>query len=194
MSKPAANATKPGDKVVFSYGAMIFIPDPDEMYVIAKVEEAFEAGKPGRVSRDGHTVNLSPADSAQCIRADEQSLVSVSNMVELKELNEASILQNLRLRFKGDEIYTVVGTILISVNPFKPLPIYTSEVLDMYKAKGARNCGPHVYGTADYAYKAMVSDQKNQSCIVSGESGAGKTEATKIFLVSYIHSTTTLVF
>lgn len=141
MAPPAA-PPKPGEKVVFSFGSWIFMPDPDEMYVPAKVDEAFEAGKPGKVTRDGHSITLSPADSAQCIRMDEQSLTSVHNMVELRELNEASILHNLRLRFRQNEIYTTVGTILVSVNPFKLLPIYTGEVLESYKTRGARNSPP----------------------------------------------------
>jgi myosin heavy subunit len=170
------------DKVVFSFGSWVFISDPDDMYLPAKVEEAFEQGKPGKVSRDGHVITLTPQETALCIRMDEQSNTSVANLVELKELNEASILHALRLRFKQDQIYTVVGTILVSVNPFKLLPLYTGEVLEGYKQRGARDSAPHVYGTADNAYKAMVADGKNQSCIVSGESGAGKTEATKIFL------------
>ncbi|KAH9253514.1 hypothetical protein BASA81_008561 [Batrachochytrium salamandrivorans] len=167
---------------VFSFGSWVFMPDADDMYVPAKVEEAFEMGKPGKVSRNGHQVALTAQESKECIRMDEQSNTSVPNLVELKELNEASILHALRLRFKQDEIYTVVGTILVSVNPFKLLPIYTGEVLETYKQRGSRDSPPHVYGIADNAYKAMVADNKNQSCIVSGESGAGKTEATKIFL------------
>jgi myosin heavy subunit len=66
--------------------------------------------------------------------------------------------------------------------PTQLLPIYTPRVLDMYLKQGSRKLPPHVYGVADNAYKAMIGGGKSQSCIVSGESGAGKTEATKLFL------------
>eukprot|EP00286_Rhodomonas_abbreviata_P005557 CAMPEP_0181339692 /NCGR_PEP_ID=MMETSP1101-20121128/29418_1 /TAXON_ID=46948 /ORGANISM="Rhodomonas abbreviata, Strain Caron Lab Isolate" /LENGTH=90 /DNA_ID=CAMNT_0023450731 /DNA_START=205 /DNA_END=474 /DNA_ORIENTATION=+ len=87
-------------KVVFSYGSYCWVPDEDDMFIPAKVEEAFEQGKPGKVSVDGKAMSLDAKQTAQCLRMDEQSLTSVPNMVALKELNEASILHNLRLRFK----------------------------------------------------------------------------------------------
>jgi hypothetical protein len=67
--------------VVFSFGSWVFMPDEDDMYVPAKVEEAFESGKPGKVNRDGHSVALSAAETKECIRMDEQSLLSVPNLV-----------------------------------------------------------------------------------------------------------------
>jgi myosin heavy subunit len=112
----------------------------------------------------------------------EESLSTVENMVRFKHLREPSILHNLRERFAQDEIYTSVGDILVAVNPFKMLPIYTPAILDEYKLKGAGAMPPHVYGVADEAYKAMVATGQSQACIVSGESGAGKTETTKLFL------------
>jgi len=168
--------------VVFNQGSWVFMPDDDDMYVPAQVVEGFSSGEEGRVDRDGHKVKVSSKESRDIVRMDEESLGMIDNMVQLKELNEASILHNLRLRFENDKIYTNVGTILVSVNPFKMLPLYTSEMLEKYKAEGYRDLPPHVYGVADDAYKSMVSGKQDQACIVSGESGAGKTEATKIFL------------
>ena len=163
------------------------MPDDKDMFLPGKVLEPFSAGEVGKVSMGGQnadeqTVELSPKETKLVQRMDEQSLSPIDNMVELKELNEASILHNLRLQFAQDKIYTNVGTILVSVNPFKSLNIYTVEVLEQYRSKGYRNMPPHVYGVADEAYRSMTADNSNQSCIVSGESGAGKTEATKIFL------------
>ena len=72
---------------------------------------------------------------------------------------------------------------MISLNPFKQLPIYTPEVLDLYRAKGSRGQKPHVFGIADDAFRQMnANNGVSQSAIISGESGAGKTEATKLFL------------
>jgi myosin heavy subunit len=109
--------------------------------------------------------------------------------VQLADLREASILHNLRERFAGGDIYTKIGTILVSVNPFQVMDIYTAEILEAYArsaeakaADGTDVLPPHVYQVADMAYRDMVSDGTPQACLVSGESGAGKTEATKVML------------
>ncbi|GBG24692.1 Myosin-6 [Hondaea fermentalgiana] len=166
----------------FGHGSYVWLPDPEDMFVPAKVLEAFAAGESARLDREGYTVKLSGRDTKDLQRMDEQSLESIENMVTLKDLNEMSILHNLRLRFSRDEIYTQVGSILVAVNPFKLLPLYTAEVLEEYKAGDAREMPPHVYAVASQAFRNMIANGKDQSCIVSGESGAGKTECTKIFL------------
>lgn len=125
---------------------------------------------------------LSSSQTKQIERMDPDSSKSIENMVNLRSLSEASILHNLRLRFAENKIYTSVGSILVSVNPFRQLSMYTAELLDQYKENGHRNMPPHVYGVAGLAYTSLTENGSDQSCIVSGESGAGKTEATKIFL------------
>jgi myosin heavy subunit len=119
-----------------------------------------------------------------CQAMDEQSLDSMDNMVEFRVLNEASLLHNLKLRFAEDEIYTSIGDILVSVNPFKMLEeMYTPDMVNEYIKMGrASNAPPHVYRVADRAVRCMMDERKPQSCIVAGESGAGKTEVTKVFL------------
>jgi len=166
----------------FNFGSYVFLPDEEECFVPAKVVEAFKAGQPGKVDREGYVVKLSGEETKHLLHMDDQSNESIANMIELRDLNEASILQNLRLRFSRNEIYTYVGTILVAVNPFKLLPLYTAEMLEQYKEQGHRNSPPHVYSIADAAYGGLTANQKDQSCIVSGESGSGKTETTKIFL------------
>lgn len=106
--------------------------------------------------QDGEEKALTPAESAKVDPLDQQSLLPIENMVKLNDLNEASILHNLRIRFKKNVIYTAVGAILVSVNPFKLLPIYTPEVMDKYKEKGSRDLPPHVFGVADDAYRSML--------------------------------------
>eukprot|EP01034_Spumella_vulgaris_P026744 gene26744-33370_t len=105
----------------------------------------------------------------------------IQDLVNISDLNEMSILHNLRIRFKEDKIYTSISSILISVNPFKLLPLYTPEVLDSYR-NGSRGMPPHVFGIAINSYNNMLSDSADQSVVISGESGAGKSEATKLIL------------
>ena len=104
------------------------------------------------------------------------------NMVKLSQLTEAGILKNLHVRFEQEDIYTYVGTVLISVNPFRALPLYGPEWVDRFRRKGAFGEPPHVYAVADTAYRSLMTSWEDQSIIVSGESGSGKTEATKLVL------------
>jgi myosin heavy subunit len=177
----------------FASGTYVWVPDDDECFVPARVDTKFKAGSPGSVTlltssgksgkkSKGKSSQLNAKESDKLLPMDEQSLDTLDNMVELKQLNEASILHNLRARFAKKEIYTNIGSILVSINPFEMLPLYTPRVLDGYMKQGSRGLPPHVYGVADNAYKALRGFGKSQSCIVSGESGAGKTEATKLFL------------
>jgi myosin heavy subunit len=101
------------------------------------------------------------------------------DLVLLEELTAPYILNLLKTRYSQDMIYTNIGTILISLNPYKPLPIYTPESIERYKSRGLNEMSPHVFIIADQAYRDMVDANRNQSIIISGESGAGKTEATK---------------
>ena len=139
---------------VYNTGSWVFVEDAEDAYFAAKVTQAFKAGESTTVERDGYRIKLTGKQTKNLLRMDEQSLKPIDNMVELRELNEASILENLRIRFQKNEIYTSVGAILVAVNPFKLLPLYTAEVIDQYKTMGYRNLGPHVYGVADNAYKS----------------------------------------
>jgi myosin-5 len=119
------------------------------------------------------------------------------DLVSLVHLHEASILHALSTRYDKDMIYTATGPILIAVNPFKRLPVYGDDLVRQYAAAGRAQCRgdgaaggglpPHVFQSADRAYRCMMhppdrSAPVNQSILVSGESGAGKTETTKIMM------------
>jgi myosin heavy subunit len=108
-----------------------------------------------------------------------QLLQPPSDLVMLDVMNLPLILNTLRHRFKQGQIYTNVGDILISINPFRPLPLYTPMVIDQYQHRGSSEMAPHVFIVADDALRGLMSSEMNQSIIISGESGAGKTEATK---------------
>ncbi|XP_055076956.1 unconventional myosin-IXAa isoform X5 [Periophthalmus magnuspinnatus] len=103
----------------------------------------------------------------------------------LPELNERSLLDNLRSRFRQEKIYTYVGSILIVINPFKFLPIYNPKYVKMYDNHTLGDLEPHIYAVADVAYHAMLQRQRNQCIVISGESGSGKTQSTN-FLIHHL--------
>ncbi|CAI5644841.1 unnamed protein product [Oreochromis niloticus] len=103
----------------------------------------------------------------------------------LPELNERTLLDNLRSRFRQEKIYTYVGSILIVINPFKFLPIYNPKYVKMYDNHTLGDLEPHIYAVADVAYHAMLQRQRNQCIVISGESGSGKTQSTN-FLIHHL--------
>uniref|UniRef100_A0A3Q2CG75 Myosin IXA n=1 Tax=Cyprinodon variegatus TaxID=28743 RepID=A0A3Q2CG75_CYPVA len=103
----------------------------------------------------------------------------------LPELNEHSLLDNLRSRFRQEKIYTYVGSILIVINPFKFLPIYNPKYVKMYDNHTLGDLEPHIYAVADVAYHTMLRRQRNQCIVISGESGSGKTQSTN-FLIHHL--------
>jgi myosin heavy subunit len=103
-------------------------------------------------------------------------------MDDLATLHEASILDNIELRFRMDRIYTNSGPILIAMNPFKWLPIYGEEVIKSYHNRPYGTMEPHCYNEAEAAFQNLVKTHKDQSVVICGESGAGKTETTKLML------------
>ncbi|XP_032065161.1 unconventional myosin-Ia-like isoform X2 [Thamnophis elegans] len=111
--------------------------------------------------------------------------VGVGDLVLLEPLTEDTLMQNLKKRFEHKEIYTYIGNVVISVNPYQPLPIYSAETVEEY-----RNCNffavkPHIYAIADDAYHSLRDQDKDQCILITGESGAGKTEASKL-VMSYV--------
>ncbi|KAG6865778.1 class II myosin [Blastosporella zonata] len=105
--------------------------------------------------------------------------VGVSDMTLLTTISNESINDNLQKRWTNAEIYTYIGSVLISVNPFRDLGIYTDETLQKYRGKNRLEVPPHVFSIAESAYYNMNAYHENQCVIISGESGAGKTEAAK---------------
>lgn len=102
-----------------------------------------------------------------------------NDMAELTHLNEASVVHNLQMRYQSDLIYTYSGLFLVTVNPYCPLPIYGNDYVNMYKGRNREDTKPHIFAMADEAFRNLVDEGRNQSILVTGESGAGKTENTK---------------
>ncbi|KAA8586579.1 hypothetical protein FQN60_000415, partial [Etheostoma spectabile] len=110
------------------------------------------------------------------------SIHGVEDMIRLGDLNEAGILRNLLIRYNERVIYTYTGSILVAVNPYQLLPIYTPDQIRLYTNKKIGELPPHIFAIADNCYFNMQRNNKDQCCIISGESGAGKTESTKLIL------------
>lgn len=126
------------------------------------------------------------ASVKQVFPAEEDTKKHVEDNCSLMYLNEATLLHNVKVRYSKDKIYTYVANILIAVNPYFDVPkLYTSDIIKTYQGKSLGTLAPHVYAIADKAFRDMKVLKMSQSIIVSGESGAGKTENTK-FVLRYL--------
>uniref|UniRef100_A0A8C7Y0P7 Myosin Ic, paralog b n=1 Tax=Oryzias sinensis TaxID=183150 RepID=A0A8C7Y0P7_9TELE len=112
--------------------------------------------------------------------------VGVQDFVLLENYtSEAAFIENLRKRFKENLIYTYIGSVLVSVNPYKDLEIYNKNHMERYRGVNFYEVSPHIYAVADNSYRSMRTERKDQCILISGESGAGKTEASKKILQYY---------
>jgi myosin-6 len=145
----------------------------------------------GEVSDFGtDTITVQPLDGSKTIEApfdavypaEEEGAKDVEDNCGLMFLNEATMLHNIELRYMKDEIYTYTANILLALNPYHSLDIYTPKHVDMYQGKSLGVMPPHTYAIADKSYRDMRNLSLSQSIMCSGESGAGKTESTKHLL------------
>ncbi|XP_070564817.1 unconventional myosin-X-like [Ptychodera flava] len=116
----------------------------------------------------------------------QSSIQGVEDMSQLADLHEAAILHNLQIRYQKDKIYTYISSILVAVNPYKVIDsLYDSKVMQHYDKKHIGDTTPHIYAIANECYYSMWKSHENQCVLISGESGAGKTESTK-FILNYL--------
>ncbi|XP_050275237.1 myosin-9 [Quercus robur] len=161
-------------------GSHVWIEDPGIAWIDGQVSKI--NGQEAEIqTTDGRKVvaNLSkiyPKDV-------EAPAGGVDDMTKLSYLHEPGVLQNLKIRYELNEIYTYTGNILIAINPFQRLPhLYDAHMMQQYKGAPFGELSPHVFAVADVAYRAMINEGKSNSILVSGESGAGKTETTKMLM------------
>ncbi len=156
-----------------------WMPHPERAWVPAALRDA--AGDALSLEWEGERATVRAQDTARVVRSTVTRVYAdLSNM---EDFSEGSILWQIRERFLKDLIYTYVSNIVVAVNPYQRLPIYTPEVLAKYvgylRGGGLDGCSPHVFGVAARAFMGMCISGKRQSVLISGESGAGKTETTK---------------
>ncbi|GJN88159.1 hypothetical protein Rhopal_001124-T1 [Rhodotorula paludigena] len=157
----------------------VWVPDDDKGYVAGWV---VKDDPDAAIS----TVALASGDEMRTVETDLLTRVNPPNfdgaddIADLTYLNEASVVHNLRLRYQRGDIYTYSGLFLVAVNPYRSLPIYTSAVIESYKSARRDQNPPHVFAVAEKAWQNMMEQRdQSQSVLVTGESGAGKTENTK---------------
>ncbi|KAJ9169698.1 hypothetical protein P3X46_017860 [Hevea brasiliensis] len=161
-------------------GSPVWLEDPDEAWVDGEVVDI--KGEDIKVlCTSGKTVVVKASNVyAKDVEAPP---CGVDDMTKLAYLHEPGVLQNLRSRYDMNEIYTYTGNILIAVNPFRKLPhLYDSHMMAQYKGAAFGELSPHPFAVADSAYRLMINEGVSQSILVSGESGAGKTESTKLLM------------
>ncbi|OAR02959.1 hypothetical protein LLEC1_04668 [Akanthomyces lecanii] len=160
----------------FSGKRYVWLKDPAEAFVKGWVVEEKPGGNLLVQVDDGSQREVDPEgfDKVNPAKFDK-----ANDMAELTHLNEASVVHNLRIRYQSDLIYTYSGLFLVTVNPYCPLPIYTNEYINMYRGRSREDTKPHIFAVADEAFRHLVEEGSNQSILVTGESGAGKTENTK---------------
>ncbi|XP_068613626.1 unconventional myosin-XV-like [Brachionichthys hirsutus] len=113
---------------------------------------------------------------------EQREKVGVEDMTQLEEMHEGAVLLNLKMRSDRELIYTYIGSILVSVNPYKMHNIYGTDMVLLYKGRALGENAPHLFAIANAAYSKMMDAKHDQVIIISGESGSGKTEATKLVL------------
>ncbi|XP_069748201.1 myosin VIIAa isoform X2 [Narcine bancroftii] len=149
---------------------------------IGAVVKLCDSGQIQVVDDEGNEHWISPQNATNIKPMHPTSIHGVEDMIRLGDLNEAGILRNLLIRYRDCLIYTYTGSILVAVNPYQLLPIYTAEQIRYYTNRKIGEIPPHIFAIADNCYFNMQRNNKNQCCIISGESGAGKTESTKLIL------------
>ncbi|XP_032899981.1 myosin-4-like [Amblyraja radiata] len=153
-----------------------YVHDPKELYVKGTIKSK-EGGKATvETLLDKETVTVK---DDQVYPMNPPKYDKIEDMAMLTHLNEASVLYNLKERYAAWMIYTYSGLFCVTVNPYKWLPVYNTEVVNGYRGKKRQEAPPHIFSISDSAYQAMSTDRENQSILITGESGAGKTVNTK---------------
>ncbi|XP_075500978.1 myosin-12 [Primulina tabacum] len=176
----SASATIQGTPVNIIIGTHVWTEDNEAAWIDGEVLE-IEGTDVVIVTTNGKTIvaaisSIYPKDM-------EAPPAGVDDMTKLAYLHEPEVLYNLASRFALDEIYTYTGNILIAVNPFRRLPhLYDVHMMEQYKGAAFGELSPHLFAVADTCYRAIFNEHGSQSILVSGESGAGKTETTKMLM------------
>ncbi|XP_037585884.1 unconventional myosin-Vc isoform X3 [Cebus imitator] len=160
----------------------VWIPDPEEVWKSAEIAKDYRVGDNilRLLLEDGTELDYSVNPESLPPLRNPDILVGENDLTALSYLHEPAVLHNLRIRFAESKlIYTYSGIILVAMNPYKQLPIYGDAIIHAYSGQNMGDMDPHIFAVAEEAYKQMARNNRNQSIIVSGESGAGKTVSAR---------------
>ncbi|XP_074773459.1 unconventional myosin-Vc isoform X1 [Athene noctua] len=160
----------------------VWIPDSEAVWQSAEITKNYKAGDRFLHVQleDGTELNYPVDPAALPPLRNPDILVGENDLTALSYLHEPAVLHNLKVRFVESKlIYTYSGIILVAINPYKQLPIYGDAIIHAYSGQNMGDMDPHIFAVAEEAYKQMARNNKNQSIIVSGESGAGKTVSAR---------------
>ncbi|XP_010115195.1 PREDICTED: myosin-3-like [Chlamydotis macqueenii] len=152
-----------------------FVADPEVEYTRGKIKAA-QGGKITVETEDGRMITVKPDD---VYAMNPPKFDRIEDVAMLTHLHEPAVLYNLKDRYTSWMIYTYSGLFCVTVNPYKWLPVYNPEVVLAYRGKKRQEAPPHIFSISDNAYQFMLTDRENQSILITGESGAGKTVNTK---------------
>ncbi|KAM8722958.1 myosin-4-like isoform 2-T2 [Acanthopagrus schlegelii] len=160
---------------VFDAKTAVFVPDPRQEYVKGKIRSQ-DGSKVTVETEDGKVVSVHLDDIRPM---NPPKFDKIEDMALLTHLHEPAVLFNLKERYAAWMIYTYSGLFCATVNPYKWLPVYDPQVVAAYRGKKRMEAPPHIFSVSDNAYQNMLTDRENQSVLITGESGAGKTVNTK---------------
>ncbi|KAI6026521.1 P-loop containing nucleoside triphosphate hydrolase protein [Pisolithus microcarpus] len=160
----------------FNEKKWVWVPDEKEGYLAGWVNHEDEAAAQVVMSAGGE-IRRVPLYALS--KMNPPKFDRVDDIADLTFLNEASVVHNLRLRYGSGAIYTYSGLFLVSINPYQNLPLYTDAIIQQYRNKRRDENPPHIFAVSERAWVNMQNERENQSILITGESGAGKTESTK---------------
>uniref|UniRef100_A0A8C1MHY1 Slow myosin heavy chain 1 n=1 Tax=Cyprinus carpio TaxID=7962 RepID=A0A8C1MHY1_CYPCA len=179
---PAASFLRKSDKErleaqtrPFDMKKECFVPDPEVEYIKASITSR-DGDKVTVDTESGKTLTFKEADVHP---QNPPKFDKIEDMAMFTFLHEPAVLFNLKERYAAWMIYTYSGLFCVTVNPYKWLPVYDASVVKAYRGKKRTEAPPHIFSISDNAYQYMLSDRENQSVLITGESGAGKTVNTK---------------
>ncbi|KAL9833758.1 myosin heavy chain, skeletal muscle, adult-like isoform 2-T2 [Geothlypis trichas] len=159
----------------FDAKTSVFVVHAKESFVKGTITSK-ESGKVTVKTEGGETLTVK---EDQIFSMNPPKYDKIEDMAMMTHLHEPAVLYNLKERYAAWMIYTYSGLFCVTVNPYKWLPVYNPEVVLAYRGKKRQEAPPHIFSISDNAYQFMLTDRENQSILITGESGAGKTVNTK---------------